>query len=144
MRLAALTMLGLFALAGCRPVYGVRAAGALPTRVAPSCVVEAVRTAPGVARSGARERRRDGRDVVEISYADEGGVHHGRLFLVTGAAAQHGVFSATGLAGFVSPDWLDRAERDFRQLETRISAQCGTMFVTISKRCTGSACWALD
>lgn len=144
MRVAALAMLGLFGLAGCRPAYGLRAAGALPTRAAPGCVVEAVRTAPGVASFDTRTRRRDGREIVEIRYSDAGTVYHGRLFLVTGTTAQHAVFSATWLAGLGPPGWLERAEQDFRQIETRISAQCGTALVTTAKPCTGSACWALD
>lgn len=144
MRLAALAILGLFGLAGCRPAYGLRAAGALQTRVAPSCVVEAVRTAPGVASLNTRDRRRDGREIVEIRYYGEGAVSHGRLFLVTGETAQHAVFSATWIAGLGPPGWLEQAEQDFRQIETRISAQCGAAFVTTAKPCTGSSCWSLD
>lgn len=142
MRLAALAILGLFGLAGCRPIYGVRAAGALQRPTAPSCVVDAVRTAPGISLENLRERRREGGSIVEIRYLDETRDRSpGRLFLVTSPAGQHVVFSTTWVAGLGTG--RGAADR-ISEIGRRVSAQCGIAPVTMPKDCEGSACWALD
>lgn len=143
MRLAALAIVGLFALGGCRPVVGLRAAGALQARVAPSCVADAISGAPGIARIEVRERRRDGRGVVEIRYFGEDD-HPGRLFLVTEAAGQHVVLSSTWLVGWSPRGGEGPIIERFREIEARVSSQCGGALMTTRAECDGSACWALN